>query len=219
MFRGSGGRTAVMKGKSILFGVTGGIAAYKSAELVRLFVRDGARVRVMMTKNAQEFITPLTLQTLSGHPVYRETFSLVRDFDIAHIALAEEADIVVIAPATANVIGKIASGLADDLLTTVVMATKAPVLICPAMNTRMYENVIVQENIRRLAERGYHLMEPGAGELACKSEGVGRLPDPPDILEAVLSILTVKDLAGETVLVTAGPTREPFDPVRFITNY
>ncbi len=213
------GRTALMKGKNILLGVTGGIAAYKSAELVRLFIRDGARVKVMMTKNAQEFITPLTLQTLSGQPVYRETFSLIRDFDIAHMALAEEADVVVIAPATANVIGKIASGLADDLLTTVVMATKAPVLLCPAMNTRMYENVIVQENMRKLAERGYHLMEPGAGELACKSEGAGRLPDPPDILEEVKSILTVKDLAGETVLVTAGPTREPFDPVRFITNY
>lgn len=208
-----------MRGKKVLLGVTGGIAAYKSAELVRLFVRDGAQVRVVMTKNAQEFITPLTLQTLSGHPVYRETFSLIRDLDIAHIALAEEADVLVIAPATANVIGKIAAGLADDLLTTVIMATRAPVLICPAMNTRMYENVIVQENMRKLAERGYHLMEPGTGELACKSEGAGRLPDPPDIVDEVRSMLTVKDLAGETVLVTAGPTREPFDPVRFITNY
>ncbi len=208
-----------MKGKRILLGVTGGIAAYKSAELVRLLVRDGAQVRVVMTKNAQEFITPLTLQTLSGHPVYRETFSLIRDFDIAHIALAEETDVLVIAPATANVIGKIAAGLANDLLTTVVMATRAPVLLCPAMNTGMYENVIVQENMQKLSARGYRLMEPGIGELACKSEGAGRLPEPADIVEEVRSMLTVKDLAGETVLVTAGPTREPFDPVRFITNY
>ncbi len=209
----------MMKGKKILLAVTGGIAAYKSAELVRLFIKDDAQVKVLMTKNAQEFITPLTLQTLSSHPVYRETFSLIKDFDIAHIALAQEADILVIAPATANIIGKIAAGLADDLLTTVVMATKAPVLICPSMNTNMYENVIVRENIQKLTSRGYHMMEADSGELACKSEGVGRLPELSDIIEEVKSILTEKDLAGETVLVTAGPTREPLDPVRFITNY
>lgn len=209
----------MMKGKKILLAVTGGIAAYKSAELIRLFIKNDAQVKVLMTKNAQEFITPLTLQTLSSHPVYRETFSLVKDFDIAHIALAQEADILVIAPATANIIGKIAAGLADDLLTTVVMATKAPVLICPSMNTNMYENVIVRENIQKLTSRGYHMMEADSGELACKSEGVGRLPELSDIVEEVKSILTEKDLVGETVLVTAGPTREPLDPVRFITNY
>ena len=209
----------MMKGKKILLAVTGGIAAYKSAELIRLFIKNDAQVKVLMTKNAQEFITPLTLQTLSSHPVYRETFSLIKDFDIAHIALAQEADILVIAPATANIIGKIAAGLADDLLTTVVMATKAPVLICPSMNTNMYENVIVRENIQKLTSRGYHMMEADSGELACKSEGVGRLPELSDIIEEVKSILTEKDLAGETVLVTAGPTREPLDPVRFITNY
>ena len=209
----------MMKGKKILLAVTGGIAAYKSAELIRLFIKDDAQVKVLMTKNAQEFITPLTLQTLSSHPVYRETFSLIKDFDIAHIALAQEADILVIAPATANIIGKIAAGLADDLLTTVVMATKAPVLICPSMNTNMYENVIVRENIQKLTSRGYHMMEADSGELACKSEGVGRLPELSDIIEEVKSILTEKDLVGETVLVTAGPTREPLDPVRFITNY
>lgn len=208
-----------MKGKKILLAVTGGIAAYKSAELIRLFIKNDAQVKVLMTKNAQEFITPLTLQTLSSHPVYRETFSLIKDFDIAHIALAQEADILVIAPATANIIGKIAAGLADDLLTTVVMATKAPVLICPSMNTNMYENVIVRENIQKLTSRGYHMMEADSGELACKSEGVGRLPELSDIVEEVKSILTEKDLVGETVLVTAGPTREPLDPVRFITNY
>ena len=209
----------MMKGKKILLAVTGGIAAYKSAELIRLFIKNDAQVKVLMTKNAQEFITPLTLQTLSSHPVYRETFSLIKDFDIAHIALAQEADILVIAPATANIIGKIAAGLADDLLTTVVMATKAPVLICSSMNTNMYENVIVRENIQKLTSRGYHMMEADSGELACKSEGVGRLPELSDIIEEVKSILTEKDLAGETVLVTAGPTREPLDPVRFITNY
>lgn len=208
-----------MKGKKILLAVTGGIAAYKSAELIRLFIKNDAQVKVLMTKNAQEFITPLTLQTLSSHPVYRETFSLIKDFDIAHIALAQEADILVIAPATANIIGKIAAGLADDLLTTVVMATKAPVLICPSMNTNMYENAIVRENIQKLTFRGYHMMEADSGELACKSEGVGRLPELSDIVEEVKSILTEKDLVGETVLVTAGPTREPLDPVRFITNY
>ena len=209
----------MMKGKKILLAVTGGIAAYKSAELIRLFIKNDAQVKVLMTKNAQEFITPLTLQTLSSHPVYGETFSLIKDFDIAHIALAQEADILVIAPATANIIGKIAAGLADDLLTTVVMATKAPVLICPSMNTNMYENVIVRENIQKLTSRGYHMMEADSGELACKSEGVGRLPELSDIVEEVKSILTEKDLVGETVLVTAGPTREPLDPVRFITNY
>ena len=209
----------MIKGKKILLAVTGGIAAYKSAELIRLFIKNDAQVKVLMTKNAQEFITPLTLQTLSSHPVYRETFSLIKDFDIAHIALAQEADILVIAPATANIIGKIAAGLADDLLTTVVMATKAPVLICPSMNTNMYENVIVRENIQKLTSMGYHMMEADSGELACKSEGVGRLPELSNIVEEVKSILTEKDLAGETVLVTAGPTREPLDPVRFITNY
>jgi phosphopantothenoylcysteine decarboxylase/phosphopantothenate--cysteine ligase len=209
----------MIKGKKILLAVTGGIAAYKSAELIRLFIKNDAQVKVLMTKNAQEFITPLTLQTLSSHPVYRETFSLIKDFDIAHIALAQEADILVIAPATANIIGKIAAGLADDLLTTVVMATKAPVLICPSMNTNMYKNVIVRENIQKLTSRGYHMMEADSGELACKSEGAGRLPELSDIVEEVKSILTEKDLVGETILVTAGPTREPLDPVRFITNY
>ena len=209
----------MLKGKHILLGVTGGIAAYKSAELIRLFVKEGCHVKVIMTKHATEFITPLTLQTLSGNPVFTDMFSLVRDHDIAHIALAEEADVLVIAPATANIIGKMAAGLADDLLTTVALATKAPVLICPAMNTNMYENAVVRENMRKLASRGCHIMAAGEGELACKTEGSGRLPELQDILDEVQSLLTEKDLAGKRILVTAGPTREPFDPVRFITNY
>ncbi|NTW15884.1 MAG: bifunctional phosphopantothenoylcysteine decarboxylase/phosphopantothenate--cysteine ligase CoaBC, partial [Syntrophaceae bacterium] len=157
--------------------------------------------------------------TLSGHPVFMDMYVPMRDFEMAHISLAEFADVVVIAPATANVIGKIASGLADDLLTTTVMATKAPVLICPAMNTNMYGNIIVKENINKLSARGYLFIEPAFGEMACRAEGYGRLPEIPDIIEEVESILTEKDLKGENILVTAGPTREPFDPVRFITNY
>lgn len=209
----------MLKGKHILLGVTGGIAAYKSAELVRLLIKAGCFVKVIMTRHATEFITPLTLQTLSGNPVFLEMFSLIRDHDIAHIALAQEADVLVVAPATANVIGKMAAGTADDLLTTVALATKAPILICPAMNTNMYENPIVRENMQKLADRGCRIMAASTGELACKSEGAGRLPDLEDIIDEVHCILTPQDLAGERILVTAGPTREPFDPVRFITNY
>jgi phosphopantothenoylcysteine decarboxylase/phosphopantothenate--cysteine ligase len=172
-----------------------------------------------MTKHACEFITPLTLQTLSGNPVFTEMFSLTREHDIAHISLAEYADIIVVAPATANVIGKITAGIADDLLSTVVMAARVPVLFAPAMNVHMYGNPIVKENMERLTAKGYHFMEPGYGELACKTEGYGRLPDISEIVDEAASILTTKDLQGETVLVTAGPTREPFDPVRFVTNY
>jgi phosphopantothenoylcysteine decarboxylase/phosphopantothenate--cysteine ligase len=209
----------MLKNKKIVIGITGGIAAYKAAELTREFVKREAFVRVIMTKNATEFITPLTLQSLSGHAVFTDMFAPLKEFDMAHIALAEYADIIVIAPATANIIGKIASGVADDLLATMVMVTKAPVLICPAMNVNMYDNVIVKENISRLSVRGYLFMEPGYGELACKAEGYGRLPEIPDIVEEVETILSPKDLMGEKVLITAGPTREPLDPVRYITNY
>jgi phosphopantothenoylcysteine decarboxylase/phosphopantothenate--cysteine ligase len=207
------------EGKKIILGITGGIAAYKSAELTREFVKQGAQVTVVMTKNATNFITPLTLQTLSGNPVYTDTFSLTGEWEIGHISMAEAADIIVIAPATANMIGKIASGIADDLLSTTVMATRAPVLICPAMNTNMYTNTIVRANCEKLSSLGYHIMDADYGELACKTEGAGRLPSPDDIVEEVASILTEKDLAGENVLITAGPTREPFDPIRFISNY
>lgn len=209
----------MLKDKKIVLGVTGGIAAYKSAELTRAFVKKGAMVKVVMTRNATEFITPLTLQTLSGNPVFYEMYAPLHDFDMAHISLSDAADILVVAPATANIIGKLASGIADDLLTTTVMATKAPVLLCPAMNVNMLSNAAVQENMEKLAGRGYSLLAPAYGELACKTEGAGRLPDIAEIVEEVEAILTVKDLTGEKVLVTAGPTREPLDPVRFITNY
>jgi len=209
----------MLKGKKIVLGITGGIAAYKSAELTREFVKRGADVKVIMTKNATRFITPLTMQTLSGNPVYTDMFSLIEEFEISHISLAEEANILIIAPATANIIGKIAYGLADDLLSTTVMATNAPVLICPAMNSNMYTNNIVKENISKLTSRNYFFIEPEYGELASREEGSGRLPSLDDIVEEVESILTESDLTDEKILITAGPTREPFDPVRYITNY
>ena len=208
----------MLKGKKIVLGVTGGIAAYKAAELVRELVRSGAEVFVVMTRSAQEFITPLTLQTLSGNKVATDLFSLLEESEIGHISLADRADILVIAPATANIIGKIAGGIADDMLSTVVMATQAPVLLAPAMNVHMWENSVTQENIQKLRARGYHFIDPEAGELACGYEGKGRLAEIPAIVEEVQTLLSPKDYSGETLLVTAGPTEEPIDPVRFLSN-
>lgn len=206
------------KPKTLVLGVSGGIACYKAVELVRLLVRAGFGVQVVMTKEAMEFVTPLTFQTISGRPVATETFSLTQESEIGHINLADQADAMIIAPATANIIGKIASGIADDLLTTVLMATRAPVLIAPSMNTHMYENPILQENLRKLARLGYHIMEPAEGYLACGYEGKGRLPEPEDIVERIHGLLKKKDLASEQLLITAGPNHEPLDPVRFIAN-
>ena len=202
----------------LVLGVTGGIACYKAVELVRLLVKDGFVVQVIMTRGAMEFVTPLTFQTLSGMPVATETFNLTQESEIGHINLADSADLFVIAPATANVIGKIAAGIADDLLTTVLMATKAPVLIAPAMNIHMYENPILQENVRKLRRLGYHFIEPAEGYLACGYEGKGRLPEPEKILEEIRRLLKKKDLVGEKLLITAGPNREPLDPVRYLSN-
>ena len=204
--------------KTIVLGVTGGIACYKAVELTRLLVKDGFRVQVVMTHGAMEFITPLTFQTLSGQPVASETFNLTQESEIGHINVADSADLFVIAPATANIIGKIAAGIADDLLTTVLMATRAPVLIAPSMNIHMYANPILQENLRKLRRVGYYLMEPADGYLACGYEGKGRLPEPEIILEEVRALLRKKDLGGEKMLITAGPSREPLDPVRYISN-
>ena len=208
----------MLAGKTIVLAITGGIAAYKAAEITRLLVKEGAIVRVLMTKNAQEFITPLTLQTLSGNPVASETFSLTQESEIGHIRLADTADLMLIAPASADVIGKVAHGIADDLLTTVLLATTAPVLVAPAMNVHMYAHPAVQENMRILTTRGYRFVEPGEGSLACGYEGKGRLADPEDIVEDARAALTKKDLMQEKIIVTAGPNAEPIDPVRFITN-
>jgi phosphopantothenoylcysteine decarboxylase / phosphopantothenate---cysteine ligase len=204
--------------QTVVLGVTGGIACYKAVELVRLLVRDGFAIQVIMTRGAMEFVTPLTFQTLSGKPVASETFNLTQESEIGHINLADSADLFVIAPATANVIGKMAGGIADDLLTTVLLATQAPVLVAPAMNIHMYENPLVQENIRKLRRVGYHFIEPAEGYLACGYEGKGRLPDPEKIFETIKNLLKKKDLAGERFLITAGPSREPLDPVRYISN-
>jgi len=204
--------------KTVVVGLSGGIACYKAAELVRLLVKAGARVRVMMTRGAQEFITPLTLQSLSGHAVATETFDLTQESQIGHITLADAADVVVVAPATANTIGKIAAGIGDDILTTVLLATQAPVLLAPSMNVNMYENRIVQDNLRRLRSLGFGVIEPGEGFLACGWEGKGRLAEPEAILAEVERAVTHQDLEGQRVLVTAGPNREPIDPVRFISN-
>ena len=202
----------------IVIGVSGGIACYKAVELVRLLTKARYSVQVIMTRGAMEFITPLTFQTLSGNPVATETFSLTQESEIGHINLADSADLFVIAPATANIIGKIANGIADDLLTTVVMATRAPVLLAPAMNIHMFENSIVQENLRKLRRVGFHLLEPAEGFLACGYEGKGRLPDPEKIVDEIFQLLCKKDLGGERLLITAGPTHEPLDPVRFLSN-
>ncbi|MDD4861568.1 MAG: bifunctional phosphopantothenoylcysteine decarboxylase/phosphopantothenate--cysteine ligase CoaBC [Smithellaceae bacterium] len=208
----------MLENKKIVLGITGGIAAYKAAELTRALIKAGAQVRVIMTRSAAEFITPLTMQTLSKGPVYTEMFAPTDQYDMAHIALADWADAFVIAPATGNVIGKAASGIADDLLTTTLMAQNKPALICPAMNDRMLANPVVRDNIRKLKKFGYTVMESAVGELACKTSGSGRLPEIPDILDALETLLTPKDFAGESVLITAGPTEEPLDPVRYITN-
>ena len=208
----------MLKDRNIVLGVTGGIAAYKAAELVRELVRAEAKVHVVMTQSAQAFVTPLTFQTLSGNPVITELFSLVEESEIGHISLADKAEVLVIAPATANIIGKIAGGIADDMLTTIVMATKAPVLLAPAMNVHMWENASCQENIQKLRSRGFHFIDPESGELACGYEGKGRLAEVSAIVEEIRTILSPRDFAREIILITAGPTEESIDPVRFITN-
>lgn len=209
---------SAIRGKNIVLGVTGGIAAYKACELVRALVKEGASVEVVMTRNAMEFVTPLTLQTLSGNKVATRPFDPVWESEIGHISLADRADLVVIAPATASFVGKMATGIADSLLATLVLATLAPVIVCPAMNVNMYNNVAVQDNIRKLRDRGVSIVEPSEGFLACGWEGRGRLPETEDIMSEIEFALTPKDMAGERVLVTAGATREHIDPVRFISN-
>jgi len=205
------------KDKRILLGVTGGIAAYKAAELARRLAAAGAQVKVVMTKSAQEFITPLTFGALTGQPV---SGSLWGDKvnPLEHIFLGQQVDAIVVAPATANFLGKLAGGIGDDLLTTIMLAATRPALICPAMNCDMWANPVVQENVARLAARGLEIMPPAAGDLACGAAGYGRLPEPETIFEALARLVSRQDLEGRQILVTAGPTHEDLDPVRFITN-
>jgi phosphopantothenoylcysteine decarboxylase/phosphopantothenate--cysteine ligase len=210
--------TRRLDGKTIVLGLSGGIACYKAAELVRLLRTEGARVRVVMTRHATQFITPLTLQALSGEPVSTELFDLTQESEVGHIRLADRADAVVVAPATANLIGKIAAGIADDLLTTVLLATRAPVLIAPSMNVHMFENAVVRANLAKLAERGQRIVNPGVGYLACGYEGAGRLAEPVVIAAEIERAVGPGDLTGQRVLVSAGPNREAIDPVRFISN-
>ncbi len=208
----------VLKDKKIVLGVTGAIAAYKALELTRLLVKEEAIVWPVMTASAREFITPLSLSTLARNSVSSGLFELAEGSKISHIELAQSSDLIVVAPATANLIGKVASGISDDLLTTVISASGAPVLLAPAMNCKMWENPIVEQNVARLKKLGYLFVGPETGELACGYEGRGRLAQVSDILEACEDALTIKDLKGEKVLVTAGPTREAIDPVRFVSN-
>jgi len=204
--------------KHLILGVSGGIAAYKSVELLRLMTKQGAQVRVVMTENACRFVGPTTFQALSGNPVCTNLFEKSGDASIRHIDWAQEADAVVIAPATANIIGKMANGLADDALSTLMLAVTCPVVICPSMNTHMYESPAVERNLDTLRKDGLYVLEPDAGELACGTTGPGRLPDPPEIMDRLIGFLTPNDLTDKHVLVTAGPTREPMDPVRYISN-
>ena len=204
---------------NIVIGVSGGIAVYKACELVRFFKKNGHDVFVVMTKNACEFVSPLTFQTLSQNTVVVDMFEKIENWDVEHIELAKKADLFLIVPATANIIGKIANGIADDFLTTTVMATLAPVLICPAMNTNMYKNKIVKRNIQELVSNGYYIIEPIDGELACGDVGSGKLADINEIYKEALSLLNKKnDFKDKKILITAGPTREPIDPVRYISN-
>ncbi len=208
-----------MRGKQVLVGVSGGIAAYKSCELVTRLVKAGAEVHVIMTEHGQKFVGRTTFQALSGRPVITDLFGSVRSAEIEHISLSDGAELTIVAPATANVLGKVAGGIADDILTTTIMACHCPVLLAPAMNSRMWENPIVQQNVRVLQDLGYEFVGPEYGRLASGAEGLGRMSEPADIFAAAEQLLArTEELAGATVLVTAGPTWEWLDPVRFISN-
>ena len=210
----------MLKEKTILLGVTGGIAAYKSASLASRLVKAGAEVRVIMTEHATNFINPITFETLTGHKCITDTFDRNFEFQVEHVSLAKKADVIMVAPATANVIAKLAHGLADDMLTTTILASHAPKLIAPAMNTGMYENPVTQDNLALLKKYGMEVIEPAAGHLACGDEGKGKMPEPEILYEHILRSCACKqDMKGLKVLVTAGPTQEAVDPVRFLTNH
>ena len=210
----------MLKEKTILLGVTGGIAAYKSASLASRLVKAGAEVRVIMTEHATNFINPITFETLTGHKCITDTFDRNFEFQVEHVSLAKKADVIMVAPATANIIAKLAHGLADDMLNTTILASHAPKLIAPAMNTGMYENPVTQDNLALLKKYGMEVIEPAAGHLACGDEGKGKMPEPEILYEHILRSCACKqDMKGLKVLVTAGPTQEAVDPVRFLTNH
>ena len=210
----------MLKGKTVLLGVTGGIAAYKAAALASALVKQHAAVEVVMTENATQFVTPLTFEQLTGRRTMVDTFDRNFSHQVEHISLAERTDLVIIAPATANVCAKLAHGLADDMLTTTVLACRCPKLIAPAMNTNMYENPVTQDNLEILRRYGWDVIEPASGRLACGAVGKGKMPEPEDLLQHILKYLALPhDLAGKHVVVTAGPTQEALDPVRYLTNH
>lgn len=210
----------LFENKRVVLGICGGIAAFKAAHIASLLRQRGAEVKCIMTEHATKLITPLTMREISGNPVAVSMFGDTPEFNVEHIALARWADIFVIAPATANILGKVACGIADDMLSTTIMATKAPVLFVPAMNSNMYLNPVVQDNMARLKRFGYEIMEPASGHLACGIIGIGRLPEPEEIVDRIeLTVCRTNTLAGKKVIVTAGGTREPIDPVRFIGNH
>ena len=210
----------MLNGKTIVLGVTGSIAAYKIAGLASMLVKQHADVHVIMTKNACNFINPITFETLTKHKCLVDTFDRNFEFSVKHVSLAQAADVFLIAPASANVIGKIANGICDDMLTTTVCATRKPVLISPAMNTGMFENPIVQDNLKKLARFGYHIIQPAVGRLACGDVGTGKMPSEEELFNNILlTIAKEKDLKGKRVLISAGPTQEAIDPVRYITNH
>lgn len=210
----------ILSGRTVVLGVTGSIAAYKIANLASSLVKKGANVHVIMTKNATNFINPITFETLTGNKCLVDTFDRNFEFSVEHVSLAKQADIFMVAPASANVIGKIANGIADDMLTTTIMACKCHKIISPAMNTNMFENPIVQSNIQKLKDYGYEIIEPASGYLACGDVGAGKMPEPA-VLESYImrEIAMEKDMKGKKVLITAGPTMEKIDPVRFISNH
>ena len=209
----------MLTGKSVVLGVTGSIAAYKMANLASMLVKLNADVHVIMTQNATHFITPMTFETLTNNKCIVDTFDRNFNFDVKHVSLAKRGDLFLVAPCTANVIGKVANGICDDMLTTTIMATKAPVLFSPAMNTGMWENPVLQDNLKKLQHYGYHVIEPVVGRLACGDTGSGKMPSEETLLEHILLHLArEKDLKGKRLLITAGPTQEAIDPVRFISN-
>ena len=210
----------MLQGKTVVLGVTGGIAAYKMPNLASALVKLGCNVQVLMTQNATQFITAVTFETLTGNKALVDTFDRNFSFQVEHIAVADQADLVMIAPATANVIAKLAHGLADDMLTTTVLACNCPKIVVPAMNTKMYENPVTQDNLNTLRRYGWEVVEPASGYLACGAVGKGKLPEPEVLLQVILHDLAhEKDMVGKKVLVTAGPTQEALDPVRYLTNH